>query len=207
MAQYATSAGSFPHGWEHAGYTGSGNVESLLNSLRGRSALVCGSGQGVFEDFKKIYDGSQVVFAVNDVGVYLPHVDHFLSLHAGKLKHWAALRADESSKPVGNTEFKTHTGHVEKAGIDYGWQSLCPLFALSGYFAMQVAYLMGCDPIVLLGCPGDLRPRFWETATVNQAYTQAGVLDQVTKEMARLPDFKKKVRSASGWTREFFGAL
>jgi hypothetical protein len=204
MAQYAT-AGAFKGAWEHRGYSGSGNVEDLLDSLRGRSALVCGSARGVFDDFTKLYDGSQVVFAANDVGVYLPRVDHLVSLHYDKLVHWAALRADPSSKPVGNTDFKTHTAHLGKSGIDYGWQGLCPLMVLSGYFAMQVAYLMGCDRIVLVGCPGDNSRRFWETNFNNPAYTQEGVLKQLRQEMGRLPEFKATVRSASGWTREFFG--
>ncbi len=191
--------------WEHGGYFGSGNVEKLLGSLEGREAIVCGSGQGVFDDYYRQFDGSQVVFAANDISVLLPRVDHMVSLHSGKLELWAKIRGDQTSKGYGNFDFVTHAGHGQSKAT-YNWQHLTPIMAISGYFAMQIAYLMGCERIILCGCQGDLTPRFWEKETVNRAYAEDGIVKQLKNEMERLPHFKAAIRSCSGFTRDYFGA-
>lgn len=193
--------------WENRGYFGRGNVEEILDSITGKIALVCGSACGVFRQFEEIYTGNEIVFAANDVGLFLPHVDHLVSLHSDKLVHWAAIRRNEASRPVGNTNLKTHTHGDRRAGIDYDWSGIGPVvMSLSGSFAMQIAYLMGAERIILLGCPGDNTPRFWETKILSTAYSEEGILSQLTREMKRLPEFKTKVRSASGFTRSLFGA-
>jgi hypothetical protein len=194
--------------WQAKGYSGSGNVEGLIDSLQSRTAIVAGNAKGVFEEVQSVGIEEVVVFAVNDCGMYLPHMDHLVSLHTPKLIFWAMLRRDGSSKSVGNIDFKTHGAYVGN-GPDYIWEGLSPLMALSGYFAMQLAYLMGCERIILCGCPGDLTPRFWETGprTDNFDYQTDGVIQQLTQEMARLPEFKSKVRSMSGFTKEFFGGV
>ena len=189
--------------WESRGYCGQGNVDVLIDTLLGRTALVCGSGRGVFEDFDRVYDGSQVVFAANDVGMYLPHIDHFVSLHTTKLDHWVAIRRDDSSKGIGNKDFHVHDGGLYGPRDWYQWEALTPTMALSGLFAAQIAYLMGCERIVLVGCPNDSTPRFFEREGRNGAYVN--VQRQVTQEMAYKPDFKAAVRSVSGWSKEFFG--
>lgn len=207
MGEFNTATmGGYGSSWLHLGYFGAGNVEPILGSLDGRVALVCGSGEGVFEDFERLYDKRKVVFAANDVGLFLPHVDHFVSHHPGKLIHWAAIRADESSVPVGNTVFKTHTSGKE-SGIDYQWQGIEPCLPLSGYLAMQIAYLMGAGSIQLLGCQGDGTPRFWDAKKIKRGYGDQGIVDMVRHEMQRLPDFKEKVRSTGGWTAELFGKV
>lgn len=190
--------------WESRGYFGSGNVEPLLDSLRGRTALVVGGAQGVFEDYKKTVTRDMVVFAANDVGMYLPHVDHLVSLHASKLIHWAAIRKDQYCAYPGNHDFKTHSHG--SANADFDWFGLTPVMSLSGLFAAQLAYLMGCERIILCGCPQDETPRFFEVrAASGDAYVRGQ--EQIKQEMGYKPDFKKAVRSMSGWTKEFFGGI
>ena len=99
-----------------------------------------------------------------------------------------------------------------KPFLDVAWTGLTPLFCLSGYFAMQIAWIMGCRPIVLCGCPGSPAPRFFESAPrADFGYgsgadgTEVSVREQIEKEMSRLPEFKAAVRSMSGWTAEYFG--
>jgi hypothetical protein len=87
---------------------------------------------------------------------------------------------------------------------------------LSGYLAMQIAWVMGADRIVLCGCPGTQTKRFFEAslgrehANTNFGYGggsgsgDEGVRQQVEREMRRLPDFKAAVRSLSGWTKTYF---
>lgn len=206
----AGSMGGHGAAWHYGGYCGRGNVEGLFGSLRGRPAVVCGNAESVFKDYERALEqlDNPVVFAVNDIGMYLPRVDHWVSLHEKRLFHWAALRSDGSSKSMGNLDFATHSIGSDPA-ITYGWQGLTPLFALSGYFAMQIAWLMEAEKIVLCGCPGDTTPRFFEAGprTDNFDYQSDGVIQQLRAEMDRLPEFRARVRSMSGQTKEFFGGV
>lgn len=201
----AQSFEGLPQDWVCRGYRGAGLVESLFDSLLGRTALVVGSGapiDSIFSDIVQFPDA--LVFAVNDIGMYLPRVDHFVSLHGDKLKHWAGVRRDGSSKPI-YPEFKTHTAR-DTVGIDYRWSGITPLMPLSGYFAMQIAWIMGAERIILIGCPGDSTKRFFDSKPKpGERYSEMGIRDQVQREMTRLPEFKKAVRSTSGWTEFFFG--
>jgi hypothetical protein len=194
--------------WFDKGYAGQGNVADLLDSLRGRPAIVAGSGHGVFAqvDEAKRALHEPLVFAANDVAVLLPHVDHMVSLHTPKLDLWVELRRDPTSKGYGNRDFQVHDGGLYGERLWHQWTGLTPTMALSGYFAMQIAYLMGCAPIVLCGCPGDMTPCFWQTEPTNADYARISQT-QIIAEMGFKPEFKKVVRSMSGWSREYFGQL
>ena len=79
-------------------------------------------------------------------------------------------------------------------------------------FAMQIAYLMGCDPIVLCGCPGEPGRRFFDLDTpMHSGYGGTEELrdidtrNQLVEVMESLPEFKAVVRSMSGQTEEYFG--
>lgn len=206
----AESMGSFGATWEYGGYAGGGNVAALIGSLRGRPAIVAGGARGVFEEVAAAEEKlgpESVVFAANDVGMYLPRLDHWISLHT---KHLAAWKAVRWLHPVGHETTRYH-GIEPYPFTDYTWERLTPLFALSGSFAMQIAWIMGASPIVLCGCPGDSTPRFFErTAHFPYGGPHArddGVREQLVSEMRRVPAFKAAVRSMSGWTGEFFGGL
>jgi hypothetical protein len=190
--------------WFHKGYAGSGNVEPLLDSLSGRVAIVAGNARGVFEEVIQVKAENPVVFAANDVGMYLKQVDHMVTLHASKLPHWKAIRQDAFCHYPGNHDFKTHTHGSENA--DYDWFGLTPVMALSGMFAAQIAYLMGCYPVILCGCPNDDTPRFFESKALN-GHAYVSVQEQIKQESAYKPEFKAAIRSVSGWTREFFGGI
>jgi hypothetical protein len=205
----AISAGSLGAGWESKGYFGGGNVEEILDSLSGQAAIIAGSAKGVFDEVEAATAILQRVniFAVNDVGVILPHVDHFVSLHTPKLVHWVELRRDETSAGYGNRDFRVHDGGLYDKREWYQWKALTPTMSLSGMFAAQIAYLMGCHLIVLCGVPCDSTPRYWETGTSTKNTGYQNSQRQIREEMAYKPNFKSRVRSMSGWSREFFGTL
>lgn len=200
---------SFESGWQCRGYFGqdiggaAGNLVSILDSLIGKTALIVGSGgttDEIFEQYNSARDNSPdcVVFAVNDVGVYLPHVDHLVALHQDLLVHWAALRKDKHDRKG----FKTHA----LTQADYNWEGIVPVMPISGYFAMQCAWVMGADKIILIGCPGDGTRRFFDQkARDDFHYQEKGVRQMVESEMRRLPEFKAAVRSYSGYTKDLFG--
>ncbi len=208
----AASMGTYEAEWEAHGYCGAGNVRELLDSLTGRSAIICGNAHTVFEDLKEAEAKLQnpVIFGVNDVGMYLPRMDHWVSLHSDNLGVWKAVRWLTHRE----REVTKYHSSDPRPYIDYEWARVTPMFALSGYFAMQVAWMMGARPIVLCGCPGRGVRRFFEgTPRTDFNYGDGGhngdnsVRQQVEHEMERLPDFKAAVRSMSGWTEEFFGRL
>ncbi len=204
--------GTYGSQWEAHGYSGAGQLSDLVDSVKGRPAVVCGNADGVFSELLQVQSHFQpqdlVIFAANDVGMYLPKLDHWCTLHSDNLAAWKQVRWL-------NSHVKEDTRYHaidERAYIDYVWNSVRPLFALSGYFAMQIAYIMGCDPIILCGCPGTQTRRFFEgQARSDFGYgmgvggTDDGVRQQVEHEMKRLPEFKSKVKSMSGWTADFFG--
>lgn len=215
MTEYNT-IGMGVHGstWQAGGYSGAGNVSELINSCVDKPAVVVGSARGVFDELeivRSIYGPDDlVVYGVNDVGMYLHKLDHWVSLHGDNLAAWKNVRWLHDIHP---SSTKVHT-YTQRESADYNWLFLTPLLALSGYFAMQIAYLMGCSPIILTGCPGDGTPRFFEhhrrdgfSYGNGVGPSDKGIKSQIVGEMARLPKFMDKVRSMSGWTRDFFGGI
>ncbi len=204
--------GTFGSTWQAAGYSGAGNVEDLINSLRGRPAVVCGNAKGVFQeaDIAIRYLHDPVIFGVNDAGMYLPKLDHWVSLHQDNLPAWKAVRWLQ----VHAEEKAVYHSASPGEAVDRVWEGLNPVFALSGYFAMQLAYLMGAGLIVLCGCPGSPMPRFFEAGPRDgfgygggTENADEGIRTQLLNEMKRVPDLREKVRSTSGWTRDYFGGL
>lgn len=208
----AVSMGTFGSTWQTGGYSGQGNIHPLLNILEGRVAIVCGGSHKVFDDLEKVLDKLSdlpVVFAVNDIGMFMKDVDHWVTLHSQNLKAWRAVRYLQARPSP-----KMHC--VDWFDSSYFvWDALTPIFALSGYFAMQVAHLMGADKIILCGVPGSPARRFFDEKLDHGGFGYGGgstqndrnIRDQLVKEMARVPEFYIKIRSMSGWTQEFFGGL
>lgn len=207
MAIHTASMGLYGATWQARGYCGSGAVGEFLNALAGRTALICGNAAGVFDEVAEASAlvEQPVVFAANDVGMYLPRLDHWVTLHEGNLKAWKAVRWLHQQQ---DEQVWVHSHQADPA-VDVVWTGLTPLFSLSGYFAMQLAYLLGCERIILCGCPGDATRRFFDGPypTRQLGYGNDGLRKQVMSEMYRLPEFKAAVRSMSGWTKEFFGSI
>jgi hypothetical protein len=205
--------------WKAHGYSGRDSVAGLIDSLQGCTAIVCGNARGVFEELLSLYPEGQgaVIFAVNDVGLYLPRVDHWVSFHSDKLKVWDKLKQTGTAVPK---RWVCHTGGTYGADAEYNWYGTEPTtFPLSGELAMQIAYLMGAERIILCGCPMDETPRFFEAecrgAVGNDGFRYgAGTTGSdnaqrttMLREMKRLPEFKAKVRSMSGWSQRYFGSI
>lgn len=193
--------------WSHGGYMGGGNVAPLLGIETGKTAVIVGSGRGGFDDLGRVllvHPGA-VVFAVNDAGMYLPGFSHWVTLHSEKMAAWASVRECDASL---DQRFSTHSV-TQGNRVEWVWAGLDPYFGLSGYFAMQIAYLMGFDQIILCGCPGDGTPRFFESSVGRPdayAYNDKNIMYQFHNEMNRVPALKAKVKSMNGWTRHFFGS-
>lgn len=207
--------------WAARGYScstlGRCNAAHLVETLAGAPAIVAGSGGNLAQIAAEV---AQVrasrpqakVFAVNDAGVYLPKIDYMVSLHEENLSHWAALRFNHSKDDKGHKfkDFETHA-LIE---ADHNWEGIAPLMPLSGLFAMQVAWLMGSDEIILIGCPCDSTRRFFDIdqrADFNYgggvSSSDKHVRAHLIGDMLRLPHFKRAVKSTSGWAKEYFGGV
>lgn len=205
--------GDYGSTWQAGGYSGCGNVAPLIGTLAGRPAAVCGNAAGVFDEVQVCRDRfglDLVILGVNDVGMYLDRMDHWVSLHGDKLDPWKTVRWAHGK---GGDDVQIHSCAAYPS-VQWEWNLLTPIFALSGYFALQIAWVMGCTPIILCGCPGSAARRFFEAAPRRDfSYgggangSDKGTRQQLVAEMARLPELKAAVRSMSGWTREFFGSL
>ena len=199
--------------WQAHGYSGNGNVAELIDSERGRAAIICGGAVTVFSEFmeaRSLLPANVAIFAVNEVGMFLPHVDHWASLHGKNLQTWKPVRWLHPKTPE-----QTLCHSIDSLeNLHYNWSGLSPLMALSGYFAMQIAWIMGFCPIVLCGCPGTPTRRFFDLQP-RQDFGYGGykyaadenVRDQVIQEMQRIPEFKECVASMGGWTRSYFGGI
>ena len=218
MANYNTPGmGTYGAAWEYRGYSGAAAVKDLVGSLAGRVAAVCGNGKGVFDELalvraKHDYD-RLVVFAANDAGIYIDRLDHWVTLHSEKFPAWRAARWAQGF--TGDVRY--HSERIEpNFALDHLWTGLGPLtFALSGYFAMQIAYIMGADRIILCGCPGNSSPRFWEASPRVDGFGYGGgstqsdknINEQFQSEMRRVPELREITRSMSGWTRAYLGGM
>lgn len=164
--------------------------------------IILGGAACVWDDLEavgRLCDvSSAVLLAVNDAGYAYPgRVDHWCSLHPANFERWEAMRA-ESGYEGGYVRWARTKPHL----VD----RICPTLGkgTSAMLAVSVANRVGCERVVLCGCPLDRRPHFhgerrgkrWGGAKVHQpAWVQqkeAGNLDHV--------------RSMSGWSRRLLGA-
>jgi hypothetical protein len=207
----APTMGTYGAEWEAYGYAGCGNVAALVNFLTGRNVIIAGNAGGVFYELTRAMEHADdpLIFAVNDVGMFLPHVDHWVSLHGDNFKAWKAVRWLHSKGPE-DTKYHSIASYDE---VNYVWDKLTPLMALSGYFAMQIAHIMGAQRIILCGCPGMAARRFFEASPRRDfgyggglAQADKNIQEQLIKETTRVPDLRMKVRSMSGWTLTYFGS-
>ena len=213
-------------GWTYKGFTGmGGNVTPLFKEGGAGVAIVAGSARPVFDEVKAVLavHPDATIFAVNDVGLYLPTLHHWCSMHHERLKWWDLCRRSRHNEDA--AEFEAFLLHAQGKGpkpyythsilepdrYDYHWAALEPGYGLSGSFAAAVAYLMGHDQIILCGCPGGRAARFFDPEegkrwnNPEDSYTDAGFMTQLESDARHRPEFHARLRSMSGFTADYFG--
>lgn len=175
----------------------------LAEPMRG---LVLGSALCWQDDVNAALDMSEFdyTFAAKDAGVVWPgHLDAWVTLHPKTMRSMVNKRAANGYLPA--REVIAHARPVKEdvevftSFEDYlmpGQRSS----GSSGAFAVKIALLRGCDRVVLCGVPllrsaGKIGvgPVWAGTPTFQSGFRQAsGYIDG-------------RVRSMSGWTRNFFG--
>ena len=160
------------------------------------AALVLGGSSGVWEDVDAALalGEFQMVVAANDVGAHWSgRLDHWVSLHPEKFRKWAHERAGRGYPGGYVTWGHRETPMTHRATGDWGGSS--------GLFATKVALEQGATRVVCCGVPlvkaaaHFFDPSPWPSG---EAY-RGGWIKHEAELMGR-------VRSMSGWTREYFGA-
>lgn len=170
-----------------------------------KSILICGGAKCVFDDMERAHVMHEFdsIMAINDIGMHLPKLDFWVSMHPDKMVRWLEGRRNNGHPdPI-----SFWTGHdravptgAKAVQLGLTFQTLRNTRGGSGLLAIFAARYMQFDRIALAGIPMQReeehfhKPGWWKecnlyrTVWENNASLRSG-----------------DVRSFSGWTRDKFG--
>lgn len=157
-------------------------------------ARVLGHGWSLLEDLEAYGGPHDVTVAVNRAAIsYTGHVDHWVTLHPEKLRHWKMMRAAAGGSD-GYVTWSRREPRLVHRIAPHVWGGG------SGLLAVRVALEeIGADRVVLCGMPMDNGPHCGESDDWGQA-------DRFRPDWeGRAPNLRGRVVSMSGWTRELLG--
>lgn len=193
-----------------------------------RSLLVVGSAPGLYADLaaaEALCDDFEVML-VNGAGAAVERAQHFLAGHTDKAEQFVAAR--DAAFPLARA-YRVHATFVDRKSAqppteypsvtDWWPQSRFSSGATSAGKAARIGLAMGFDRVILCGCPMDGSGYFpGESKGIPQLKAcqrigdptkqQASTIRRYKERMAELAagEFKDRVFSMSGWTREVLGA-
>jgi hypothetical protein len=162
--------------------------------------IALGGARGVWDELRE----AQALFpdadigAVNDSGAdYRGHLKLFATLHPEKFERWQRFRERKGF----NTDYVA-VSHKAWAGVRVDLVKQFLWSGCSGLYLCQIAAMeFGYQQIILCGMPLTAEPHYFDT----EAWTQATRLRAGWKEAAQQPELKDRIKSMSGWTREYLG--
>lgn len=167
-----------------------------------RTAIVLGGGHSLFDDVAKIPIKYQGAIACNDAGVWWPRrLDAWVTLHPEHFERWVARRS-----MLGNPKadcLVAHSRGSRHVQLDLETDFRLPgmkTSGSSGLFAAKVALIdLGFDRVLFCGVPLSKTPHFFDK-------TLWDCSEQYQQEWSLIPaEWKERMRSMSGWTRDFLG--
>jgi hypothetical protein len=178
--------------------------------------VVIGTAPCVFDDLAKLpkhYDR----MAIGSIGNHIPNLTHWACLHCEAITLQAHLRLIDGFFPTETKKPIIHTHHFKRRKtlqiladrhIDTYWHTGTMGYPLSdsGLFGVTLGIAMGYDEIICAGIPLDGQGSFFGKYTMSlmtEEYMQERY--DCWKNYADLPEFKKRVRSVSGYTKELLG--
>lgn len=193
-----------------------------------RSLLVVGSAPGLYADLaaaQALCDDFEVLL-VNGAGAAVEDAQHLLAGHTDKAEQFVAAR--DAAFPLA-APYRVHATFTDRNGrkppteypsvTDWWPQSQYSSGATSAGKAARIGLAMGFDRVILCGCPMDGSGYFpGESTGIPQlracqrvgdpAKQQASTIRRYRERMLELAagEFKDKVFSMSGFTRELLGA-
>ena len=166
-----------------------------------RVALALGGADCLHDDVSNVPIPFHGVVACNDAGCeWRGRLDAWVSLHAEKMNEWEAERERRGYAPALKTF--AHVNRTDRNDIITRWQmpNVRDGFS-SGGFAVKVALMdLKFDRVILCGIPMEVRPHFFG----GEPWTPALNARKPWEKIA--PEYRARMRSMSGWTRELLGS-
>lgn len=173
-------------------------------SIRKRAVIIAGASR-VWEDRKAASDMLRdsaipdLIIGVNKVGMELPYLTDWVSLHADQLLNWDRVRRARFYNRRARLWTADHIidnmklhGDPDLLSTEYLWDGT------STALAVFVAAALRCDRVLLIGAPLIDGPHYYE----GESFTQSSYTRPFWEENA---DCLTNVRSMSGWTAELLG--
>lgn len=184
--------------WQALG--GVGETPSRLGVFSG-PLLVIGGGSTVWDDYAKVRPWKGEIMAVNDVGMHMhDRIRHWVTLHPEYMPGWRHYREKHL---YGNGVPAMCHSHKEKPGIDTAWK-VSNLGGTSGLFACFVGLMLGYNEIVLAGIPMTNDGHYFDPPWQRTAFQDRGIA--IVWKSSDKNILKGRVKSLSGYTREWLGA-
>ena len=155
-----------------------------------KRALVVGSAECVWEDLGKVFPWQGVVCAVNQIGLHLPNVDYWVSLHPENLVTKWAPKRPELQQEASVWSHKSYRW-VRQTLPDWGGSS--------GLFGVKVMLSHGFNRIVCAGIPLDGQHHF----NIKREWPDCMSYRKAWQK--RAVELRPFVRSVSGWTKKTLG--
>lgn len=159
-------------------------------------AVVVGAGRSVWDDLRTIQRlvPAPTMFAVNDMIVHAPTVQHAVSHHPEKVPHWAALRREKVI---------THAS-APGSGVDHSW----PQFrdgrsGSSALLATRIALELGYGRVIVAGVPLDASGYVWSDPHATQPARNFARYRQGWQDQISL--LRGRVFAVSGYLMDLLG--
>lgn len=165
-------------------------------------AIVLGGAECLREDMDAAFAlfKPDVIIAVKDIGITHPHIDHWVTYHPERLpKEIAIRRAKGLADPLYIWTYDKIM-HRPKVGVEF--RTVKHRGGSSGFMGMAVACIVA-DKAVLCGIPMDPAQKHFSRPK-KRGWPEAMYYRKVWSEHHN--EYKNRVRSMSGWTRQIFGA-
>lgn len=186
--------------WTLRGITGEGGeIPEIAGQCSGR-LLVCGCGPGLWRDMALAQGRFDAIMAVNDAIALIPQpLTHAASVEHRLLGHWAGIRGRRQ-----RSRFLTHCPRPAP-GVDHVWRLGTGLGGTSALFAALVGLCLGYGSVLLAGVPLSNGGHFWGPPAEVSRHDDACVRKVWRETALHVPEFRERVRSLSGWTRDLLG--
>ena len=161
--------------------------------------LIVGGGSCVLEDLEAYGKPAGDVMAINDVGMFLPKLAHWFSIHAEQFPAWSTVRKQHyKAEPIYHGKQGAEATCVE-------WPIRGEYGPLGGQSAILVGLALGYDTITLAGVPADDSGHFYPTHKRRGQPTDKD-LSGSNAAFHRIKLIAgERVRSLSGNTKDIFG--
>lgn len=210
--------------WSYRGIEGYGTRPDIVGTFSG-PLVIAGCARNVWEDLEKC-PRTIPIMAINDIGVYLPIVHHWLSMHDDILLCMNETRAriKRPEPHMLHSSYGTRRNRLDRE--DASNQILWPVqrtarydlptpachywhlnaqCSVSGVFATLIALLLGYEDIILAGIPATSIGAFYDPIQRQGPHGNARYIRRWEATVAQYSEVANCVRSLSGNTRELLG--